>query len=638
MPGFVSRGDDGLYVDVSRYESVDDFPQFIERVFSSGAIFADLDYRLFLRLLYQPDAPDLRVKNDGEKSRLRLARDIARFAPERQEIYRDPKVEKGDGLAEYVFEPVTLEVNIEEPVLGPPEAGGDEATRPILGYRNVRKTVAARLNPDEFIAAMWLKGIRYGLDMPKVHAMIKSNATERVVIARMSQPVPGVDASIVELSNTMHRDDTPKRLPDGRVDLSSFSNHFPQVAADARLLKKIPRVPGRPGWSVRGKVTEPAIPKDLDMEAMAGLGTRIERAAQEEYIVAAITGFLNIDAQSHLISVTEKIISRQGVNMHTTGNLALTGADFEEHGEVQEKRQVTGHNMTFLANVFGQIVSDGGKIELKANLAGGEARSPHGSIVITGTASNAVVEARGGEIVLNIAHNTLIIGKRVKIQQAVNCNILADAVEVESCKGCAVAGRAILIRNVGDWKGAETLVSIHLPDKTAWNLRRADLEKQITDIKQTMTGKQGNLEQISNQAEVQKFLALRQKIETQQINIAPAQEAGWKTTLLRFAPVLRQIDKLTDEIRKLRDEEQYLNSQIQKLQEAQLRAEAAISCTIQNINGETIVRTRDGPVEGLLFGDLPPKEMHLRLRDSGKAKDQLFSDDNGAYQWQLPQG
>ncbi len=638
LPGFVSRRDDGLYVDVSMVESAENFQQFVERVFSSDALFADLDYRLFLKLLYEPDAPELQASIDIGKKQyaVRLARDIAPFKPERREIYRDPKVDKGGGLAEYFFEPVTLELSIEEPVLGPPEDGVDDALRPILGHKTLKKSVPVKPDPDELIAAMWLKGIRYGLDMPKVRTAINNNSTERVAIARMSQPVAGVDASIIELSNTMHRNDTPKRLPDGRVDLSSFSNHFPQVAADARLLKKIPRVLGKSGWNVRGTVTEPEIPKDLDMEAMAGPGTRFERVAQEEFIVASISGFLHIDAQSHLISVTEKIVSKQGVNMHTTGNLDLAGADFEEHGEVQEKRQVTGHNMTFLANVFGQVVSDGGKIELKKNLAGGEARNPKGSIVIEGTVSNATIEAKDGEIALNIANNSLIVGKKVKIQQAVNCDILAEEVEVETCKGCAIAGKVISIHGADAWKGTETHVSIHLPDKTAWNLRGADLDKQVTAIRQTMAGKQGNLEQISNQAEVRKFLALRQKIEANEINIAPAQEAGWKTTLLRFAPVLRQLDKLADEIRKLRDEDQYLCNQLQKLQAAQARAEAAVSCVIQNVSGETVVRTRIGPVEGLLFDDLPPKELHLRLRDSGEAGEQQFSGDSGAYAWVPP--
>ncbi len=634
LPDFISRRDDGLYVNVSMVGSSDNFRLFVERVFSSEAYFADLDYSLFLKLLYEPDASELQASSSGKKE-LRLAREIASFKPDRLGIYRDPKVDRNGDLAEYFFEPLTLDLNFEEPVYGPPEVEDDDSSRPILGYKMITKSVPVKLDPDEFVAAMWLKGIRYGLDMVRISEVIKNNSMERLEIAHTCPPKDGVSASIIELSNTLHRDHTPKKLSDGRVDLGSFSIHFPQVAAEARLMKKIPRVLGKPGWNVRGVVSEPAIPKDFDMQAMSGPGTRIERVDNEEFLVASISGFLNIEAKSNQLSVTEKIVSKQGVNMHTTGNLELSGADYEEHGEVQEKRQVTGHNMTFLANVYGEVVSDGGKIELKSNLAGGAAKNSHGSIVIEGTVSNATVEDKGGEITLNIAQNTLIIGKKVKIQKAVNCEIMAEEVEVESCSGCAIAGKAILIHNAGEWKGTESLVTIQLPDATAWNQRREDLDKQITAIRQSMAGKQGNIEQISSQAEVRKFLALRQKIESNEIKVSPEQEAGWKTTLLRFAPIIRQLDKLTDDIRKLGDEDRYLCDQLQKVQDAQRRAEEAISCVIENVSGDTVVRTRFGPVEGLLFPNLPHKELHMRLRESGEASDHMFSDDSGAYAWIL---
>ena len=207
--------------------------------------------------------------------------------------------------------------------------------------------------------------------------------------------------------------------------------------------------------------------------------------------------------------------------MHTTGNLELSGADYEEHGEVQEKRQVTGHNMDIPGQCLwpGRIRWRDHRVEI--NLAGGAARNSHGSIVIEGTASNATIEANGGEITLNMAQNTLIIGKKVKIQQAVNCEIMAEEVEVENCRGCAVAGKAILIHNADVWKGTESLVTIHLPAPAAWNQRREDLDKQIKANRAHPGGKQGNLEQISNQAEVRKFLALRQKIESNEIKVTP---------------------------------------------------------------------------------------------------------------------
>ena len=636
LPGFLARGDDGLYVDISLLESIQNFQQFVDRVFASNAYFAELDYPLFLKLLYEPDSLELapRRNTSAVTPSVRLAKDIVPFKPERQKIYREAKAANDGKMAEYLFEPVMLEEDIELPVFGPPSED-PSVPRTILGYELRKQLVRVKADPDEFIAAMWMQGIRYGLDMRTVRAMIKDDSSGRLEIAHMLESFPGRDASIVEQSDTLHRDDAPKRLADGRVDLSTYSNHFPQVATGTRLMKKIPRVLGKPGWNVHGAVFEPPIPKDLDLEALAGPGTRIEQSPQGEFIVAALSGFLCIDTHSNFISVTDKIVSKTGVSMQTTGNLELTGSDYEEHGEVLEQRQVTGHNMTFFDDVFGQIISDGGKIDLKSNLAGGQARSPEGNIIIEGTASNATVDARGGDVVINVAHNSLIIGKKVKLKQAVNCDIVAEELEVEICSACGVLGKMISIGTSSDWKSTETLVTIQVPDRTAWDLRGEDLDKQLADIRKTMAGKEDNAAQISGQSEVKKFLALRQKVDAGEIKIGPAQEAGWKTTVVRFASLTRQLEKLLDEIRKLKTEEEYLSTQVEKLRVARTRAEQAVSCVVKEVTGDTIVRTRVGPVEGLLFDTLTAKELHVRLRESGSASDRLYSSDSGSYKWHL---
>ena len=637
LPGFVRRAEDGLYVEISLLESEQDFHKFVDQVFASSAYFSELDYPLFLKLLYELESLELPARRNAMNATpaVRLASDIVPFTPERQGAYREAKVSRDGKMAEYFFEPVAVEHELELPLYGPPSETDPSAPRQILGYEKCKQLLKVKLDPDEFIAAMWMQGIRYGLDMRTLGAMIRDDSSGRLEIARMLEPLPGRDATIVEQADTMHRDDAPKRLADGRVDLSTFSNHFPHVDAGTRLLKKVPRALGKPGWDVHGTLFESPVPKDLDLGALAGPGTRIEISAEGEFIAAAITGFLGIDARSNLLSVTEKIVSKQGVSMQTTGNLELTGLDYEEHGEVLEKRQVMGHNMTFFADVFGQAISDDGRIEFKANLAGGVARSPHGNIIVEGTASNAVVEARYGEIEINVAHNTLIIGKKVKILQAVNCDIVAEQIEIESCAACAVLGKSILLHTSKDWKGTETLVSIQIPDATAWDSRREDLDKQLADIGKTKAGKAENAEQISSQADVQKFLALRARVESGEIKIAPAQEAGWKTTVVRFASVTRLLEKLLDDVRKLKIEEEYLNKQLEKLSVARTAAEAAVSCEIREVFGDTIVRTIKGPVEALLYGSLTPKEIHARLRESGSPEERMFSGDHGSYQWSL---
>jgi hypothetical protein len=58
--------------------------------------------------------------------------------------------------------------------------------------------------------------------------------------------------------------------------------------------------------------------------------------------------------------VTDKIVSHEGVSVRTTGDLLLTGEEYEQHGEIQEKRIVQCRSITAYADVFGNIISSGG--------------------------------------------------------------------------------------------------------------------------------------------------------------------------------------------------------------------------------------------------------------------------------------
>jgi hypothetical protein len=121
---------------------------------------------------------------------VRIAADILPFDPARRELYRSVKI--GGGRAEYYFEPVWL------PDAADPEGPG----------------MPARLDVDEFVADMWVKGIRFGIDIDAVRAAIAPKA-ERVTVARRLEPEPGQDARIVEVSDDIHRNDAPRQLANG---------------------------------------------------------------------------------------------------------------------------------------------------------------------------------------------------------------------------------------------------------------------------------------------------------------------------------------------------------------------------------------------------------------------------------------
>lgn len=632
LPRFIIQRAEGLYVDVSMPEASTGFSKFADRVFATGALFSDLDYPLFLSLCYEPYSAELQARSGSGDSRreLRFARDIVPFAPERREIYRGVKLARDGGAADYFFEPVSIEKSTSEPVFGLPEEDG---SLPIVRYETKTERMSTRLDPDEFIAAMWTKGIRFGLDMKAVSAAIARGGTERLEIARGKPCVAGKDASVKEQTKGLHRDDAPKILSSGRIDLARFSNHFPQVSAGTKLLQKSLRVLGEPGFGVEGTVIEPEMPKDFEIDSLAGAGTRIERTAEGEFVVAAITGFVNIDTASNVISVSDKIISRQGVSVRTTGDLDLSGADFEEHGEVQERRQVKGHNMSFFADVFGEVISDGGDVLLKGRLAGGSVRNPGGGVVIEMSASGATIEAKGGAITIAAADGCLVIGSKVLITKAVNCVILAEEVEIETCEACAVAGRRVKIGDAGSRRDIETVVTIFLPDSAILDREIEDLGNKIAEAEKARAAHGGIAAQISDQPEVKKFLGLQQRVKAKEIAMTAEQEVAWKAMQARFAAVTRQLDRLGAELLALSSQEQDLARQVAALEAEKAHAADESSCILASVTGETIVRTAKAAAEGFPLDNLSAKELHQRLRSHGTVHDRLFSASSGSLDW-----
>ena len=92
-----------------------------------------------------------------------------------------------------------------------------------------------------------------------------------------------------------------------------------------RLLQKIPLTLGTPGFEMAGSALPAKPGKDVDLGEYAGPGTRVERTRDGEFLVSERAGFLAVEAKTSRISIEDKIVSRDGVSVRTTGNLQLTG-------------------------------------------------------------------------------------------------------------------------------------------------------------------------------------------------------------------------------------------------------------------------------------------------------------------------
>jgi hypothetical protein len=629
LPGFVSIRPEGVIIDLPRLHATGGFELYVDRLFTGGTRFFDLDYAAFLKLLYDAD---WLAAMQGKCAEAKIATRIARFMPQRQALYRAVKLLEGGNRAEYVFEPASIEETYEEPVYGEPGADG---VPPITGYLSKTKQVPTRLDFDEFVADMWLKGVKFGIDVAAVRQAIASGASARVTIARYLEPAAGRDAEIQEVYSGLRRDNSPKILRDGKADLRAFKNRFPQVAKGKRMLKKVPRVLGKPGYKVTGEVIEPKIPKDVDLHALALAGTSVEQADDGEYIVSVLDGFIMHDEQSNSITVVEKIETTGGVSAKTTGDLKLDVDEFIEHGEVQGGCTVKGKHMTFLSDVFGNVISQGGNIRIEGNLSGGHAESLGGNITLGKSVSRATVLARDGGVTIHNCEHSTIIGRVVHIEHAVNCEIIADEVYADVVEGCMIAAEKIKIVSTDERRGKETLVTALIPDLSAFDQRVTTLKKKIADAQESSKAKMGEIESLKSDQEFAKYLALHERIKSGAIKLTAEQAGNWRKLAEKHAKAANHLTKLNAEISALDLSVKESEEELACAMRDRDVMGVDISCVIDKIIGQTTGQTMISASGMNIFNGMSGTEIRVILQkmDSGKAR--IFSEDSGSVSWKF---
>ncbi len=597
LPHGLLQRDEGVFLDLSLAPA--QLRAAVEQLFQSGQLLAGLDYALFLLTLFHAPVPRSAPRGDAL---LRIAARVAPFPPQRRLLYKQVKI-RGDS-AEFYFEALL------------PDADGQ---------------VPARREFDELVADLWGKGVRYGLDSLAVRALLDAGKAERITVARALAPQPGRDAQLVEVSQGIHRDDAPRERPDGRLDLLSFKNRFPQVKKHARLLRLLPGAPGLPGYDLAGNVLPPPAPLALDLASVAGAGTQVERYSDGDFLVASVDGYVNVDEHGK-ISIDSKIVSREGVSSRTTGNLKLRAA-YEEFGEVQEQRLVDGSDITIHGDVYGHLHSHGGLILLERNLVGGAAFNEHGDVRVAGVASGSVVQALSGEVRLQRAESCVIAGTRVVIDQASNCEIIADEVVIELAEGCAVAARTIRIGSAGPRKQVEMLVFPLVPDLSALEQQIAESLAKAAQLLQMQHKRQQEIDAIAQLPEVRNYLLLAGQLRRGELQLQPAQQVQYDKLAARIAPVLKEVARLRLDVK------QSEISQAQMLAlAAQLRVErqamaSQSRCTLGLVDGETTVRAMVVPPGSAKVYDRPPKEIKALLRSATPATQPVFAASTGSLEW-----
>jgi hypothetical protein len=595
---------DGIYIDLglpppARVAAVN-------QVFRAGFCLSGLHYPVLIKALYGV-GPEL-----GDTQAVRLADEVRLIAPGRLPLYQHPK--PGRGYAEYYFEPLFLDEEV-------------QADGTVLPER------VARLDVDEFIAVMWDKGIQFGIDVAAVTAAINAPKADRITFATDLEPEPGQDATVLEVSAALHRSDAPRARADGRIDLQSFENRFPQIAPGVRLLKKIPATPGLPGFDLAGRMTAPPPPADLTLRYLAGDGTETQELDDGEYLVSTREGFLSVDAKSSRISVMDKIISLDGVSGRTTGNLELAGA-YEEYGDIQEQRDVTGSDITVHGNVYGNIHSRGGAVVLGRNLVGGSVHNAVGPISIAGVASNAVIHTCGGAVTVARAENCVISGSTVTIGEASNCEIIADEVRVAVAEGCAVAARNVEIESAGPRRRTEMLIYVLLRDVTRFDREIGELDLRLAELAQALASYEHEAARIAALPDVRRYLALAHKLRSQELTVSPEQAHFLRKIAAGVASDMQALDRLQKDGQIALTQQKLMRDRLDRVIEQKVAAAGVARCGLHMVSGETVVRTMTYTGEAAPLAQLSPMDIKQRLRGA-PGGEVLFWESAGALDWHL---
>ena len=606
--GCIVRRDDGVYADVGALGPA--MVAAVDAIFLKNEYFAGLDYAALIKALFGhgPELP----RQAQAASLVRLADAILPFDPARRALYRAVRI--ADGQAEYYFEPVYL-----------PDAEGVEQP--------------ASLDLDEFVADMWMKGIRFGIDVEAVRTAIAGGAAGRMVVARRLPPQPGQDARVVEVTGDLHRSDAPRQLANGKLDLMSFQNRFPQVQRGKRLLRKLPRVAGQPGFDLSGIALAPEVPEDLDFSGWCGPGTTIDRLAEGEFLVALQDGFVNVERGSNRVCVGDKIVSHDGVSARTTGNLDLSG-DYEEFGEVQENRTVEGESITVHADVYGHIASRGGVVRLNRNLMGGSARNADGPVQVTGVASGAVIQSVNGEVRLQRAENCTISGAKVMVAEAVNCDIMADEVHVAQAEGCAIAARRVMIERALPRGHSEMRVFVLRPDCARIDKATDMVRERLKQFGQLVEARRIAMGTFGAQQDVASYVRLAARVRKGELVLTPEQQPAFRKLAAAVAPTLKQMAGLNQEIKDIEAEQQAGMAFLARLEAQRAAHSGAVNVAILAVAGDLTVRAIDvepdtSGAEGDSGGrpwDLPARAIKARLREASGAE-LLFAGGSGSYSW-----
>ena len=276
--------------------------------------------------------------------------------------------------------------------------------------------------------------------------------------------------------------------------------------------------------------------------------------------------------------------------MNTVPNPLSVFPDMTEHHEVAEGRTVQGHDMTFEAPVYGEVVSDGGRIQFENNLGWGKAVNPGGHITARQRTFNATLQAPGGVVEIASAESCLIIGREVRVREAIKCQIFAHTLHVGTATGCMIAARNINVRHTKPHKLEPNMITIVVPELADLSELLEPLHTEIAFTKGRVDGLSARIDAFKADAALAQYLAIRVKVRAGMAKLTSDQAQGYLQMEERWEETAKALELAVAERRPLAKALAAAAAQVQALRDGQAARLADCRCKIARVDGETIVR------------------------------------------------
>ncbi len=618
LHGLITLETSGVFIRIVSGPEHERLLQDVDILFAEGFLFEEVDYPMLMAVLFTTEYFEHRPLLSA-----RVAKRLRRFDPERQGLYREVRIEDDGSVAEYFFESIQTPQLLNQPIYSP---NGD-GQKQLLGYHEVACLAPVQLEFDEFVAALWLKGVRFGLLEDDIRKYMREQATLRTEIARALAPSESFDAKVIEVSEKMHQDRSPFILANGRTDMRRAKNHFPHVNKGEVLLQKSPPIPGHFGFSVTGQPIAPRAPQDLDLAALCGEGTRITKNSKGEFLVAVTDGFVTVNPHTEAICLSASLENRTGVNIRSTGDLQIHVKEFKEFGEVQEGRIIEGQNMSFMASVYGTVIARGGDLTLSSNISGGHAQSVGGNIRVDGKAINSLIESREGNVVLHYAEDCTIIGESVTIGHAINCDILSTRVNLTLAEGCMIMGKHLDVTTLGSTKYMDSVVFIVLPDTDEIDQQLEQERCQWNDLQLLLSQKTQQLIRDNPDPLLQKYIRMQEAMLQGTLTLSDNDKKAVELLARKFAPLLSSLALLQEKL-------QQSLQRLKNLEADRLACNSLEHCHIQTIRDHIKVELlHSNRGLGLFFQSMKRREIKTSLKQLALRGNPLYQADRGSYTW-----